>query len=61
MPKRFTDTDIWKKKWYRQLPHATERFETLWDSINAKRGYSWDLNPWVWCVDFKRVGNADQA
>ena len=41
--------------------YATERFETLWDSINAKRGYSWDLNPWVWCVDFKRVGNADQA
>jgi len=22
MPKRFTDTDIWKKKWYRQLPPA---------------------------------------
>jgi len=30
-------------------------FQHLWDSINAKRGYSWDSNPWVWVVEFKRV------
>lgn len=24
----------------------------LWDSINAKRGYGWDANPWVWVVSF---------
>ena len=35
------------------------RFKTLWDSINAKRGFGWDSNPWVWVVEFKRVG-ADQ-
>jgi len=28
-------------------------FADLWDSINAKRGYSWDLNPWVWAISFK--------
>ena len=27
-------------------------FSQLWDSINAKRGYSWEANPWVWCVGF---------
>lgn len=27
----------------------------MWDSINAKRGYSWDENPWVWVVEFKQV------
>jgi len=27
----------------------------LWDSINAARGYSWDSNPWVWVVEFRRV------
>lgn len=32
----------------------TLAFMDLWDSINAKRGYSWDSNPWVWCVEFKR-------
>jgi hypothetical protein len=30
-------------------------FQSLWDSINSKRGYSWASNPWVWVVEFKRV------
>lgn len=32
-----------------------EQFELLWDSINAKRGYGWDINPWVWVYEFERV------
>jgi len=28
-------------------------FESLWDSINAKRGYPWSSNPWVWVIKFK--------
>lgn len=32
-----------------------EHFALLWDSINAKRGFGWDVNPWVWVVEFKRV------
>lgn len=27
-------------------------FASLWDSINAGRGYGWDVNPWAWVVDF---------
>ena len=30
-------------------------FQTLWDSINAKRGYGWDVNPWVWVIEFKKL------
>ncbi|MEN6533352.1 MAG: hypothetical protein ABFD89_06795 [Bryobacteraceae bacterium] len=30
-------------------------FAVLWDSINLKRGFGWDANPWVWVVQFKRV------
>ena len=33
-------------------------FERLWDSINATRpGHSWESNPWVWCLSFKRCEN----
>jgi len=30
-------------------------FRHLWDAINAKRGYGWDANPWVWVVRFERT------
>jgi hypothetical protein len=30
-------------------------FMDLWDSINAKRGYGWDTNPWVYVYEFERV------
>lgn len=30
-------------------------FVDLWDSLYAKRGYSWEANPWVWVVEFKRA------
>ena len=32
-----------------------DRFVRLWDSINAKRGYPWESNPWVWVVEFERL------
>lgn len=28
-------------------------YQRLWDSINAKRGYSWASNPWVWAYTFR--------
>lgn len=31
-------------------------FRELWDSLNAKRGYGWNDNPFVWAITFKRVG-----
>lgn len=30
-------------------------FACLWDAINAKRGFSWSSNPWVWRIEFKRI------
>ncbi len=30
-------------------------FQTLWDSINLKRGFGWDVNPWVWAIEFGRI------
>lgn len=30
-----------------------KRFKELWDSLNAKRGYGWETNPWVWVISFR--------
>jgi hypothetical protein len=30
-------------------------FKHLWDGLNAKRGYGWDVNPWVWVIQFERI------
>ena len=30
-------------------------FQSLWGSLNAKRGYGWETNPWVWVIGFKVV------
>jgi len=38
---------------FARSPSAVDSFRTLWDSFNAKRGYGWKLNPWVWVVEFK--------
>lgn len=32
-----------------------EWVRTLWNEINAKRGHSWDSNPWVWPIGFRRL------
>lgn len=29
--------------------------ETIWDSLNEKRGYGWEVNPWVWVITFKET------
>ena len=34
-------------------------FSDLWDSINAKRGFGWDTNPWVWVIEFERITTND--
>jgi hypothetical protein len=28
---------------------------SLWDSLYAKRGLGWDVNPWVWAIEFKSI------
>ena len=30
-------------------------YSDLWDSINAKRGFPWDSNPWVWAITFRAI------
>jgi hypothetical protein len=43
------------------LSWAQFQFQTLWDSLNAKRGFDWDVNPWVWVVEFERVDKVKEG
>ncbi|MCA7953908.1 hypothetical protein LGM43_26925 [Burkholderia seminalis] len=36
------------------------QFRQLWNILNAARGYDWDTNPWVWVVEFKRIGGTSE-
>lgn len=33
------------------------QFIDLWNRINARRGYVWDTNPWVYVIEFERIQN----
>jgi hypothetical protein len=36
-------------------PTHKAAFFNLWDILNAKCGYSWESNPWVWVYEFMRI------
>lgn len=38
-----------------ECPTLRSAFVSLWKSLNEKRGYGWDVNPWVWAITFRRV------
>lgn len=33
---------------------AIAAYRQLWNELNGKRRFGWDVNPWVWVVEFKR-------
>jgi hypothetical protein len=35
--------------------YPVDEFRALWDSISAARGFGWDVNPWVWVVEFRII------
>jgi hypothetical protein len=35
------------------LSYAQYEYKALWDDINIKRGFGWDVNPWVWVIEFR--------
>lgn len=37
------------------LSDPRDSFRTLWNSLNEERGFGWEVNPYVWVYDFKRI------
>ncbi len=54
-----SETDCIAEGIPQQIPDYWEShykaYSVLWDSINFKRGYSWESNPFVWAITFKRI------
>jgi len=42
------------------VDNPVEQFAQLWDSLNAKRGYGWDVNPWVLRYEFNVKQGSDE-
>lgn len=36
-------------------PSCRNDYANLWNDINKKRGFGWDMNPWVWVETFIKV------
>lgn len=34
-----------------------DHFRDGWNGLNAKRGYSWESNPWVWAITFRPLAD----
>jgi hypothetical protein len=34
---------------------ACDMFRKTWGELNAKRGFPWESNPWVWVISFRRA------
>ena len=34
---------------------SIDKYIDEWDRLNANRGFSWESNPWVWVIEFKRI------
>lgn len=49
-----SEIDAWRE-WLHPGDVHGHAFGQRWDTLNAKRGYSWESNPWVWVVSFERM------
>ncbi len=52
------DAQIYPGSWRQGVWSKRQDFAQIWNHINAKRGYGWETNPWVWVLTFKRVEQA---
>ena len=30
-------------------------FREVWNKMHRAKGYGWEVNPWVWVIEFKKL------
>lgn len=60
--RKYDEPDAWFQMWSGDISNYVDledihraSYRTLWDSLNAKRGFGWNVNPFVWVIEFRRV------
>jgi hypothetical protein len=55
--KSITRNDVQAEGYYEENSIGIDRlgFIMAWNALNAKRGFGWDRNPWVWVLEFKQM------
>jgi hypothetical protein len=51
-------SDNWAHQ-YSNYKDAKGSFSSLWEIVNAKRGFGWSANPWIWVLEFNYKKEAD--
>lgn len=46
--------------WEQHIPELQQQcrdvvFRGLWDGLHEKRGFGWEINPWVWAIEFEVI------
>lgn len=54
-PYDYQNPEYYEQPHMRGLEINKSAFAGLWDSLNVKRGYGWDTNPWVWVIEFEKL------
>ena len=40
---------------------AIYKYASYWDLLNARQGFLWKSNPWVWMIEFRMLGPAEAS
>lgn len=52
------EPSAWPGPGGRTIAQDRDWYRTIWNEINAARGFGWDANPWVWVIEFRKLGGA---